>query len=167
MADMRGGNGTEGLADVYDRLAPTLFRYALILMADRHEAEDVIQQVFAVLVRRGLGGLDSVDRYLRVSVRNACYTALGRRNGRAAQHDPAALLERVVAASDRPDDRLAIEEALRRLPPDQREVVHLKVFEGRTFQEIADVSGESINTVASRYRYGIDKLKDALTVGSY
>ena len=163
---MPGTNRPEGLADVYDRLAPSLFRYALILLANHHEAEDVIQHVFAVLVRRGLAGLDSVDRYLRVSVRNECYTALGRRrNGQARQHDPD-LLE-TVAMSDRPDDRLAVEEALRRLPPEQREAVHLKVFEGRTFQEIADLSGESINTVASRYRYGIDKLKEALTVRSY
>jgi DNA-directed RNA polymerase specialized sigma24 family protein len=31
-----------------------------------------------------------------------------------------------------------------------------------TFQEIADITGESINTVASRYRYGIDKLRTSL-----
>ena len=167
MAAMAGANRPEGLADVYDRLAPSLFRYALILLANHHEAEDVIQQVFAVLVRRGLAGLDSVDRYLRVSVRNECYTALGRRrNGQGRQQDPD-LLESVAMTNDRPDDRLAVEEALRRLPPEQREAVHLKVFEGRTFQEIADLSGESINTVASRYRYGIDKLKEALTVRSY
>ena len=48
------------------------------------------------------------------------------------------------------------------LPAEQREVVHLKVFEGMTFQEIADLCGESINTVASRYRYAIEKLRDQL-----
>ncbi len=37
----------------------------------------------------------------------------------------------------------------------------MKVFEGMTFQEIADMTGESINTVASRYRYAIEKLRVA------
>jgi RNA polymerase sigma-70 factor (ECF subfamily) len=51
---------------------------------------------------------------------------------------------------------------MRSLPPEQREVVHLKVFEGLTFQEIADLAGESINTVASRYRYALEKLRGQL-----
>jgi RNA polymerase sigma-70 factor, ECF subfamily len=46
---------------------------------------------------------------------------------------------------------------------DQREVIHLHVFEGRTFQEIATLAGESINTIASRYRYALQKLRQALT----
>ena len=56
-----------------------------------------------------------------------------------------------------------IEQAMRALSPEQREVVHLKVFEGWTFQEIADFGGESINTVASRYRYAMDKMRDQLS----
>ena len=55
------------------------------------------------------------------------------------------------------------ERALRELPPDQREVVHLKAFEGMTFDEIAAFTNESINTVASRYRYAFEKLRASLT----
>ena len=50
--------------------------------------------------------------------------------------------------------RLAVE----KLPPNQSEVVVLKIWEGMTFLEIAEVLGESPNTVASRYRYGLEKL---------
>lgn len=45
------------------------------------------------------------------------------------------------------------------LPPEQREVVFLKVWTGLTFAEIADVLATSANTAASRYRYGIEKLR--------
>jgi DNA-directed RNA polymerase specialized sigma24 family protein len=37
----------------------------------------------------------------------------------------------------------------------------MKAFEGRSFQEVADLTGESINTIASRYRYGMEKLRTA------
>ena len=72
------------------------------------------------------------------------------------------LLE-VVGPDDRPDERLALESAIRDLPPDQREVLHLHAFEGMTFKEIADLAGESINTISSRYRYAMGKLRQMLT----
>ena len=72
------------------------------------------------------------------------------------------LLEPVGADAVAPEERIALERALRALPVDQREVVHLHVFEGLTFREIAEQSGESINTVAGRYRYALARLKAEL-----
>ena len=95
-------------------------------------------------------------------MRNECFSALRHRR-RDVLASASALLESVDAVSDRPDERLALEQALRGLPPVQREVVHLKVFEGMTFQEIADLTDESINTIASRYRYAIEALRVHLT----
>ena len=48
------------------------------------------------------------------------------------------------------------------LPPEQREVVHLKLWEGLTFEEIAAALEIPPNTAASRYRYGLDKLRELL-----
>jgi RNA polymerase sigma-70 factor (ECF subfamily) len=96
-------------------------------------------------------------------VRNECYSTLRTRRREIVVTVDARLLETVEASDDRPAERLAIEQALRELPPEQREVIHLKVFEGLTFQEIADATGESINTAASRYRYATGKLRAILT----
>ena len=52
--------------------------------------------------------------------------------------------------------------ALGELPEEQRAVVHLKLWEGLTFEEIAAALDISPNTAASRYRYGIDKLRGRL-----
>jgi RNA polymerase sigma-70 factor (ECF subfamily) len=60
------------------------------------------------------------------------------------------------------EEQATIEQALRRLPPDQREVIHMKIYEQLTFQQIADQLGGSINTVSGRYRYGMDKLRQWL-----
>jgi RNA polymerase sigma-70 factor (ECF subfamily) len=147
----------EWIGQVYDRYGAALYRYAVMVLADPAGAADVVQTVFMALVRRR-SNPDVDEHYLRRAVRNECFSALRRRR-RDVLASAAPLLETAEGRSDRPAERLALEQALRELPPEQREVVHLKAFEGMTFQEIADLTGESINTVASRYRYAIEKLR--------
>jgi RNA polymerase sigma-70 factor (ECF subfamily) len=128
-----------------------------MILADAASAEDALHEVFAkLLTQRTI--IDNEQRYLRRAVRNECYSALRRR----ASRGEAPLIE-PVGPDDRPEERLALESAIRDLPPDQREVLHLHAFEGMTFQEIADLVGESINTVSSRYRYAVSKLRQMLT----
>lgn len=52
--------------------------------------------------------------------------------------------------------------ALAELPVEQREVITLHLHAEMTFREIALQLGHSINTVQSRYRYGIEKLRTLL-----
>ena len=59
---------------------------------------------------------------------------------------------------DREDAEL--ERAVKSLPPIQQEVVTLKVWCGLTFQEISATLGVPMNTAASRYRYGLDRLRE-------
>jgi RNA polymerase sigma factor (sigma-70 family) len=58
--------------------------------------------------------------------------------------------------------RAALTVALAELPADQRAVVHLKLWEGLTFEQIAAALNTPPNTAASRYRYGLDKLRERL-----
>jgi len=55
-----------------------------------------------------------------------------------------------------------VERALEQLPVEQREVVVLKIWGGLTFGQIAEGIGEGANTVAGRYRYGMEKLAGIL-----
>jgi RNA polymerase sigma-70 factor (ECF subfamily) len=55
---------------------------------------------------------------------------------------------------------MALQSALRTLPDEQREVVVLKIWGQLTYEEAAAVIGISPNTAASRYRYGIEKLRE-------
>jgi RNA polymerase sigma factor (sigma-70 family) len=106
--------------------------------------------------------IDNEAHYLRRAVRNECYSILRGRIRRAEETLTRPLIEPASSESVNPAERLALEGAIRQLPPEQREVVHLHVFEGRTFQEVADTCGESINTVASRYRYALVRLRETL-----
>jgi RNA polymerase sigma-70 factor, ECF subfamily len=135
-----------------------------MILASREGAEDVIQQVFAALLDSRRRRIDDEERYLRRAVRNACYSALRHQKIRRGPAVDEALLE--VAAEAAPvseEDRIALAEAIRELPPDQREVIHLHIFEGRTFKDVAEMTGEPLNTIASRYRYALEKLKATLT----
>jgi RNA polymerase sigma-70 factor, ECF subfamily len=150
------------LAELYDQYGPRLYRYALLLLADVDAAEDVMQDAFYQLARAIRRQPDvATVAYLTTIVRNECYTRLRKR--RRERSAPLPLLE-LVSADASAEERLLIEQALRVLPPAQREVVFLKVYEGLTFQEIGERCAISLNTAASRYRYALDALRRVLDV---
>ena len=156
---LRGADGPRAaVGRLYDQYGASLYRYALMILADPAAAEDAIQQVFVRLLTRHRA-IDNVEHYLRRAVRNECYSSL--RDG-VRRAEEISLLEPACGEAH-PDERLALEAALRELPAEQREVLHLHVFEGWTFQEIGDLSGDSVNTIASRYRYALTKLRQMLT----
>jgi RNA polymerase sigma-70 factor (ECF subfamily) len=157
-----GRESADPIEKAYDRFGALLYRHALMILADSAAAADVVQNVFLALLRRGVASSDFEERYLRRAVRNECYSWLRRRTGDAFAAE-GQLLETIAGKEDRPEERLALEGAIRALPPEQREVLHLHIFEGWTFQEIAESIGESINTVWSRHRYAIEKLRARLT----
>jgi len=157
----------EEIARLYDRYAAGLYRYALVVLADHGLAEDAVQQVFSRLISaKDTRPLTMPDRYLRRAVRNECLTLLRRGDVRQEERCPDRPLLEPAKAVEPVDqvERLALEAALLELPVDQREVIALKVYEGLTFKEIAELTDVPLNTVASRYRYAIDKLRTALEV---
>jgi DNA-directed RNA polymerase specialized sigma24 family protein len=56
----------------------------------------------------------------------------------------------------------ALNDALRALPAAQRRVIEAQVFGGLTFREIAEATGESIDTLTARKRYALRNLSRAL-----
>jgi RNA polymerase sigma factor (sigma-70 family) len=56
----------------------------------------------------------------------------------------------------------ALNDAIRALPREQRQVVEAQVFGGLTFREIAEATGESIDTLMARKRYAVRHLSRAL-----
>ena len=154
---------TEAIGAAYDRHAASLFRYAVVMLGDPSAAADAVHHVFAAWLD-GAAAVDNEEHYLRRAVRNQCFSALRRLRREAAALVP--ILEPIDPAAANTEQQVVLERMLLSLPAEQREVVHLKIFEGMTFQEIADTTGESINTIASRYRYAIEKMRGMLQEGS-
>ena len=85
----------ESVASLYDRYGPSLYRYALMLLADPAAAEDAVQQVFTSVLRsRASTRLHAAEPYLRRAIRNECLSVLRRtRISAPTQAEPDVLLE--------------------------------------------------------------------------
>jgi RNA polymerase sigma-70 factor, ECF subfamily len=142
--------------ELYERHGRALLAYACALLRDPSAAEDVLHQVF-LNVLRGRAAINGEPlRYLFRAVRN---TALNHIRGQShdVELNEALWLESPDGSHE---TAIALQSALRMLPPEQREVVVLKIWGQLTFEEAAAVVGVSPNTAASRYRYGLEKLKE-------
>ena len=152
------------LEEVYDLHAPSLFRYALALTGRRDDAEDAVQDVFLRLVRESvrLSKIRDMRSYLFTAVRNSVYSILRRRKSLSDKERAIIRETDILDESNLTIEVIAMKQEFIQLPIDQRDVISLKIFEDLTFAEIAGIIGISANTAASRYRYGIERLRRGL-----
>ena len=152
--------------------APAVFRFFIRMGMTVEEAEDVTQETF-VKIWRWLGRYDRTQKFRPWIFAIARNTAID--FFRKKQKTPILISEEEETAQELldtrplPDEVLAqkmsmdeVETGMRELDLVTRTTIVLHDGEGFTFQEIADESEESLNTVKSRYRRGILKLREIL-----
>ncbi|MGD0745122.1 MAG: RNA polymerase sigma factor [Verrucomicrobiota bacterium] len=156
------------LRRLYDEHAQPLFTFLLNLTRNEADTRDLLQEIFIKLARDRdlLADVRDERAFLIRLAHNAAIDLMRRRGTRDKTREQfAADAISPFAPTDNPDEqsfRAALAGALAELPPDQRAVVHLKLWEGLTFEQIADALDIPPNTAASRYRYGLDKLRERL-----
>ncbi len=150
--------------DLYEAKAAELILYGRALGLSPSEAEDVVQETFVALLQRGQPP-SKPDHYCVRSFRNR---ALNYRRGLwrrlARELESHRWFERSPGES--PQERAAMR-CLAELPVEQREVIVLKIWHEYTFEEIGELLDTSPNTVAGRYRYGLQKLRACLKGETY
>ncbi|HMN98174.1 MAG TPA: sigma-70 family RNA polymerase sigma factor [Miltoncostaeaceae bacterium] len=156
--------GSEDAADELVRAyLPRAYRAALLIVGDRHLAEDVVQDAF----ERTLKALDRFDDsrpfapWLHRIVANTALDTVRRRDEpyefNDEQHgdrDPYAIA----------DASRELVEAMRLLPEDRRVVVVLRLLFGYTPDEVAAMLDVRVGTIHSRLSRGLDQLRDQLGV---
>ena len=150
---------------IWDRYADDLLAYLVSVLCSIHDAEDVLQAIFVRIVRKRhkVAKARYLDAYVYRIARNEAAGLIRRRkrDRRARPADESWLV--VPESHDGPGDLAEwLQAALSRLPQAQREVIVMKIYRQKTFQEIAGLLGLSQSTVASRYRYGMEKLRNLL-----
>ncbi len=149
----------------YKRHCTRIFFYLLTMVGRREIAEELLQETFVKL----LGAVDgpaerrSLGPYLASIARNLATDRL--RRARREKRMIHTLQNERLFQRDRNHSPLTADEAaelLWKLSDSQREAVVLKIYAGFTFADISQITDVPLNTAASRYRYGIARLKDML-----
>jgi len=141
------------------------------------DAEDVLQDALVKLARKvgeGSfdGGQESWKPYLYTAIRRLAID-LGRKNDRRSKREKKSEGDRhgqtggltdpwFESVSSNQETRNLLEEGLKDLPQKFSEVIIMKIWDERTFAGIGEILGVSLNTVASRYRYGLERLRKSL-----
>ena len=155
------------LAELMQSERDHLFRYACYRLGSAAEAEDAIQDLYVRLSKQSsrlaeIDDIDDLQSYVYRSLSNSCASYLRSRR----QFVPSELLNTLSSDDLMPTDfdeefRL-IERLMAQLPEEQSEVIRLRIYGSRQFNEIASICDIPLTTAKSRFRYGIDKLRDAL-----
>jgi RNA polymerase sigma-70 factor (ECF subfamily) len=155
------------LALLYDACAGRLFAYLVFRLGRRADAEEVLQRVFEKAARRRahLATVKDLESYLFVMTRNVANDYLSEL---ARQPQPLGALEGLLPAPEAepepdPETTRALAQALAALPAAQREAIGLRFFANLEYADIARRLGISLNTAASRVRYGLAKLRQRLS----
>jgi RNA polymerase sigma-70 factor, ECF subfamily len=148
---------------LYEAKAAGLVLYGRALGLSHGEAEDVLQETFLALMQKAAP--EQPEHYCVRAFRNRVLNyrrGLWRRLARELESHR--WFER--NGEESPHERAAVH-CLATLPPEQREVIVLKIWHQYTFEEIGQLLDTSPNTVAGRYRYGLEKLRICLKGENY
>ncbi len=160
------------LREIYRKFANDMLTVATCIVGDVSAAEDVLHDVFVTLAG-GARVRSSLKGFLMTCVANRGRDMLRRRGSSNRLNEAAAEAEQLDQPSVAdPASELIGREAARQaynalamLPPEQREVITLRLHADMTFRQIAHAQGASVNTARSRYLYGIKKLRELLGEG--
>ena len=149
----------DSVRQLYERHARGLLAYACTYVTSFATAEDVLHQVFERLLRGDLAITGAPVAYLYRAVRNASLNKIRDRAGDVDFHEGW-----LDSPTGMEQTTMEIQSALRELPDQQREVILLHVWGKMSFEEVATALEIPPNTAASRYRYGLSKLREQFQV---
>lgn len=166
------------IADVVTRERSRLLNFIRRRVPDARDAEDIVQDVFSELVQanRLLMPIDHVTGWLFQVARNRITDLFRKKTPErlgddviSEEDDERLGLELLPSAEDGPEALLLrnalldeIEAAVAELPPEQRAVFVAHEIDGRSFKEMAAETGVSLNTLLSRKRYAVLRLRERL-----
>jgi RNA polymerase sigma factor (sigma-70 family) len=157
------------LAELYDRFGRVAYGVALRILRDEKLAEDAVQEGFLAAWRnadRFMPERAKASTWLLTLVHRRAVDLVRRENRRRAESLPD---DADYAASDSAEDdawlrfeRERVQDALRKLPDQQREALELAYYGGFTQSELAERLGQPVGTIKSRMFTGLARLRELL-----
>lgn len=166
-----GGGDMGAFETLYSRHRGPLFRFMLRQVREHGTAEELYQDVWqrVITARQRYRPDAKFSTWLYQIAHNRLTD-----HWRAQSHRPAAPEDALERAEREPDpqtperqlsafeERRRLQLALEELPADQRETVLLRLEQELTLEEIGRITGVGRETVKSRLRYAMDKLRQRL-----
>jgi len=164
----------EAFRQLFGRYAPTAMALARRVVRQPQLAEETVQEAFLSVWRNPRGydpARGTVRAWLMSAVHHRAVDGVRREEAQRrraedvlslpdlAPEDPA---QSAVDAVGLPQERAAVRTALQELPPEQRQVIELMYFSGRSQSRIAEDLGLPLGTVKSRTLLGMRRLRAAL-----
>jgi RNA polymerase sigma-70 factor (ECF subfamily) len=160
--------GTDPLEQTYDQHAQSIYAFLFRLLNDEADVRDVMQDLFCRIARNPdiLSNARHERAFLMKMAHRQAIDAIRRRDARSRAHIAADNQDHDwtehPTESDEKTIQLKLDDAVNKLPKEQSTVIHLHLKEEMSFEQISKVLDISANTAASRYRYGIEKLRTHL-----
>jgi RNA polymerase sigma factor (sigma-70 family) len=152
----------QALAELYDRFGRVAYGLALRILRDETLAQDAVQEAF-------LGVWRSADRFLaeRAKASTWILTLVHRRSVDLVRREDVRRAEPAAPTTTEDEATLGfrrrvVQEALRQLPPEQREALELGYYAGLTQSELAERLGQPLGTIKSRMFTGLSRLRDII-----
>ena len=148
--------------ELYELTSDAVYGFALSILKNSHDAEDVMQEVFIKIH-------SSADTYQRQGkamawiltiTRNLCYNKIRDHK----QHDDIADYAHVATdgSHEQGINAMILKEAMEVLAEDERQIVMLHSMTGMKHREIAEILGMPVSTVLSKYNRSLKKLKKSI-----
>lgn len=153
----------------YDLFVPFVFSFALRLLRNRADAEDLTQEVFVQVwnqAGRYAPERGNPEAWISTMTKNRAIDRMrslrSRERGVEALGRDSISLEAEAADRDgaKSDARLLARTALETVPVEERKLLEMAYFDGLTQTEIAEKTGVPLGTVKTRLRTGLKRLRD-------
>jgi RNA polymerase sigma-70 factor (ECF subfamily) len=158
------------VGELYDRHSRLLYGLILRILADRGEAEEILQEVFVLVWNRAATynpGLGPPAAWLVGIARNR---AIDRLRANSARRRAFESVRVDVESNESPEtnaslgeEQRAIRQALDAIPPEQRDLIEEAFFLGFTHSELAERHNLPLGTVKTRIRTGLLALREHLS----
>ena len=150
---------------LYEETSAGVYSFALSMMKNREDAEDILQETFLTIHKSAhlYKPMGRPMEWIMTVTRNLCISRLRTRSKTAdlqSADEPADYSS--IATSE---DRIVLAEGLKTLSDEEQRIVILHAVSGLKHREIAAVLGVPVSTVTSKYRRALKKLKTILEKG--
>jgi RNA polymerase sigma factor (sigma-70 family) len=156
------------LAELYRRFGRLAYGLAFRILRDDALAQDAVQEAFLGVWRaagRFAAERSKPSTWLLTLVHRRSVDLVRREERRRAEPLPPETEAADAATGDEAElsaRRQVVREALRKLPPEQREAIELAYYGGYTQSELAERLGQPLGTIKSRMFTGLARLREAL-----